>query len=68
MVGTNSTRSNYDLQYVQGRDNVLADPLYRLPLTSFSTQIGDKQISCPLLNMRISDLPLQKEVSEVDGR
>ena len=52
---------NYDLQYVQGKDNVIADSLSRLPITTVSDQLGDTQThNCTLLNMRISDLPLTK--------
>ena len=52
---------NYDLQYVQGKDNVVADSLSRLPITTASDRLGDTQShTCTLLNMRISDLPLTK--------
>ena len=52
---------NYDLQYVQGKDNVVADSLSRLPITTASDRLRDTQShTCTLLNMRISDLPLTK--------
>ena len=53
---------DYDLEYIKGKHNLLADPLSRLPLrtTNISTteQAG---YSGALLNIRIGDLPISKK-------
>ena len=52
---------NYELEYVQERGSVLADPPVQTAITTDNTQSGGKRIhSCQLLNMRISDLTLTK--------
>ena len=48
---------DYDIQYVSGKENILADPLSRLPLEK---QGDDEETSQSLLNIRLQDLPLPK--------
>ena len=51
----------YDLQYVKGKENLLADPLSRLPLNVSSTSAEeDVGHHSALLNVRIEDLPMSK--------
>eukprot|EP00731_Ephydatia_muelleri_P021050 Em0013g777a len=51
----------YDLQYVKGKENLLADPLSRLPMNVSSTSAEeDVGHHSALLNVRIEDLPMSK--------
>ena len=51
----------YDLQYVKGKENLLADPLSRLPINVSSTSAEeDVGHHSALLNVRIEDLPMSK--------
>ena len=50
---------DYDIQYVKGKENILADPLSRLPLKSAVAQ-AEEQSSYSLLNIRLQDLPLTR--------
>ena len=52
---------DYELQYVHGKHNIIADPLSRMPLQtstpSTSERMGHKY---NLLNLRVDDLPMTK--------
>ena len=52
---------DYELQYVHGKQNIIADPLSRMPLQtsipSNSERMGQKY---NLLNLRMDDLPMTK--------
>ena len=51
----------YDLKYVKGKENLLADPLSRMPMNVSSTSAAeDIGHHGALLNVRIEDLPMSK--------
>ena len=52
----------YDLEYVKGKHNLLADPLSRLPLHTMNVSTNEQAgYNGALLNIRIRELPISKK-------
>ena len=52
---------NYVLQHIQGKDNVIADALSRLPVKTLNLLTMERTGNNSLLEVQIGDLPMTKE-------